>query len=231
MALDYRSMAALFGGGIPYDPATNKAVIPASYTAYGKWLYDAIWKNHFYPTADYANSDLLGKGNEFSSGNVAMAYAHTWYTCCFDMAKMNWDMAVVPSFNGKTTAKMHGDTFAILKGSKVQAAAFKALSAMVNDADLNAFYGGLPANRCSSPGVLRDDEHQSRHQQDRLDRWLKRCWSIPDVPNHEAWLPNFAKATDVMTTFLTNMRQNPNLNMDAEFQKLAIDLNTIYAAK
>jgi hypothetical protein len=44
-------------------------------------------------------------------------------------------------------------------------------------------------------------------------------------------VPNYAKSTDVMTTFLTNMRQNPNLNMDAELQKLVIDLNTAFAAK
>ena len=225
---DYRSMAALFGGGIPFDPATNKAVIPASYTAYGKWLYDAIWKYHFYPTADYANSDLLAKGNEFSSGNVAMAYAHSWYTCCFDMAKMNWDMAIVPSYNGKITAKMHGDTFAILKGSKVQAAAFKALSAMVNDADLYAFYGGLPGTAAARPAFFATMNKSVGTN--KID-WsvLEAMLAYPDVPNHEAWLPNYAKSTDIMTTFLTNMRQNPSLNLDAEFQKLVIDLNFSYS--
>ncbi|HEX7587257.1 MAG TPA: sugar ABC transporter substrate-binding protein [Anaerolineae bacterium] len=226
---DYRSMAALFGGGIPYDPATSKAVIPASYTAYGKWLYDAIWKYHFYPTADYANSDLLAKGNEFSSGNVAMAYAHTWYTCCYDMVKMNWDMGIVPSYNGKITAKAHGDTFAILKGSKVQAAAFKALTAMVNDSDLIIYYGGLPAITSGQPAFF--TAMNAKVGTNKVD-WQVAVDMLkyPDVPNHEAWLPNYAKSTDLMTTFLTNMRQTPGLNIDAELQKMAIDLNTSYAA-
>jgi len=226
---DFRSMAALFGGAIPYDATTGKAVIPASYTAYGKWLYDAIWKYHFYPTADYANSDLLAKGNEFSSGNVAMAYAHTWYTCCFDMAKMSWDMGIVPSYNGKITAKMHGDTFAILKGSKVQAAAFKALSTMVNDPDLNAFYGGLPGTVAARPAFFAT--MNTKVGTNKIDWTVAEAMlAYPDVPNHEAWVPNYAKSTDIMTTLLTNFRQTPGLNTDAELQKMAIDLSTAFAA-
>jgi multiple sugar transport system substrate-binding protein len=225
---DYRSVAALFGGALPYD-SNFKAVIPDSYKAYGKWLYDAIWKYHFMPTQDYSNSDLLAKGNEFSSGNVAMAYAHTWYTCCFDLAKMSWDMGVVPSYNGKVTAKAHGDTFAILKGSKVQAAAFKALTAMVNDLDLNSFYGGLPATVAARPAFY--DALNKKVGTNKID-WAvaEAMLAYPDVPNHEAWMPNFNKATDVLTTFYTNMRTNPNLNLDAEYQKLAIDLNVVFAA-
>ncbi len=227
---DYRSMVALFSGSLPYDVKDQtKAVIPDVYKTYGKWLYDAIWKYHFVPTKDYQDGDLLSKGNEFSSGNVAMAYAHTWYTCCFDMAKMNWDMAVVPSYNGKITAKMHGDTFAILKGSKNQAAAFKALTAMVNDLDLNTFYGGLPATVSAQQAFF--DAMNKKVGSNKID------WTVPvsmlkypDVPNHEAWMPNFNKSTDVLTTFYTNMRTNPNLNLDAEFQKLQIDLNYTFAA-
>ena len=227
---DYRSMAALFGGSLPYDTKDQtKAVLSDNAKAYGKWLYDAIWKYHFYPTADYANSDLLAKGNEFSSGNIAMAYAHSWYTCCFDLAKTSWDMGVVPSYNGKITAKMHGDTFAILKGSKNQAAAFKALSAMVNDADLYTLYGGLPATVSARPAFFAS--LNAKVGTNKVD-WsvMEAMLAYPDVPNHEAWMPNFAKATDVGTTFLTNIRQNPNLNMDAELQKFIIDLNTVFAA-
>ena len=125
---------------------------------------------------------------------------------------------------------MHGDTFAILKGSKVQAAAFKALSAMVNDQDLYAFYGGLPGTAAARPAFFAS--MNTKVGTNKID-WsvLEAMLPYPDVPNHEAWLPNYAKSTDLLTTFFTNMRQNPNLNMDAEFQKLPIDLNVVYAAK
>ena len=74
-----------------------------------------------------------------------MAWTHTWYTCCFDMQKLNWDIAVMPTINGQITAKLHGDTFAIMKASKNQKVAFKVLSKMVVDAELYQIYGGMPA--------------------------------------------------------------------------------------
>src|SRR5439155_15840850 len=115
---DARGVATLFGGGLPYDPADPKtAKIPDNWRAGWKWYYDSIWKNHFAPSYDYQQSDLLAKGNPFKSGNVAMAHTHTWYTCCFDIQKLQWDIAVMPVINGKITAKLHGDTFAILKQS------------------------------------------------------------------------------------------------------------------
>ena len=134
---DARGVAVLFGGGLPYDTADPKtAKIPDNWREAWKWYYDSVWKLHIAPNDDAQNSDLLAKGNPFSSGNIAMAHTHTWYTCCFDLQKLNWDIAVMPSVNGKITAKLHGDTFAILKQSKHQAAAFKVLTQMVVDPDL-----------------------------------------------------------------------------------------------
>ncbi len=227
---DFRSYATLFGGALPYDTKDQtKAVMPDNWKAYAKWVYDAMWKNVFMPTQDYSNSDLLAKGNEFSSGNVAMAYAHTWYTCCFDMVKTSWDMGIVPSYNGKITAKMHGDSFAILKGSKQPTAAFKALTAMVNDIDLNAFYGGLPATVAAQQQFF--DAMNKKVGTNKID-WnvAVEMLKYPDVPNHEAWMPNFNKATDIGTTFWNNLRTNPNLNIDAELAKLQIDLSYTFAA-
>src|SRR5260221_4055975 len=134
-----------FGANQPYD-ASNNAVIPASWRTASQWYYDSIWKTHFHPTGDAMNSDLLAKGNPFSSGNVAMTWTHSWYQCCFDMAKLHWDIAVVPSYNGTPTAGMHGDTFAIPKASKNQQIAFDVLSKMVADKDLASLYGGIPGD-------------------------------------------------------------------------------------
>src|SRR5512143_969635 len=90
---DARGVAALFGGGIPYDEKTKSAVIPDSYVKAWKWYYDGIWNKHFMPTADYYNSDQFNKGNVFASGNLGMSRVHTWYTCCFDVSKISWDIA------------------------------------------------------------------------------------------------------------------------------------------
>jgi multiple sugar transport system substrate-binding protein len=186
---DARGVAALFGGGIPYDAATKSAVIPASYTAAWKWYYDGVWKYFFMPNADYQNSDQFNKGNLFASGNVAMSWVHTWYTGSFDMSKMSWDIAIMPSVNGKITAKLHGDTFAIMKDSKHQDVAFKVLSAMVNDADLPIIYGGMPAIIADRPAFFA--KLDAKAAPNKID-WsvAQEMLKYPDLPNHEAWMPN-----------------------------------------
>ena len=103
----------------PYYPVKNgQADISAGMRAGIQWYYDGIFGEHpFAPNQAAIDSDLLGKGNTFGSGHVAMALTHSWYTCCIDPKVIpSWDMGVVPSYDGKTTAKMHGDTFAIMAG-------------------------------------------------------------------------------------------------------------------
>jgi multiple sugar transport system substrate-binding protein len=227
---DARGIAVFFGGGLPYDPKDPKtAVIPEHWKQSWKWYYDGIWKNYFMPNADYQNSDLLAKGNPGSSGNVAMWWCHTWYTCCFDVSKTKWDIAVLPTINGKVTAKLHGDTFAIMKASKNQKIAFKVLTKMVTDTGLMEFYGGMPADPKDRPAFFA-----------ALDKKVapnKINWSVaeemlkyPDLPNHEAWLPNMIKANDLFTAFRTKMDQTPNLNMDEEIEKLRKDLDAVFKA-
>jgi len=71
-------------------------------------------------------SDLLAGGNWFGSGHVAMVPIHQWYMGwgTADL-KAKWDLAPVPSYNGVTTAKLHADTFGIMKTTKNPDAAFK----------------------------------------------------------------------------------------------------------
>ena len=227
---DARGAGAFFGGGLPYDPKDPKtAVIPDIWKQAWKWYYDGVWKNNFMPTADYYNSDLLNKGNTFGSGNVAMVWTHTWYTCCFDLKKMNWDIAVVPSINGKITAKLHGDTFAIMKGSKNQKAAFNVLSKMVVDKDLYQIYGGMPAKVADRPAFfqsLSDRAAPNKIDWTVADAMLK----YPDLPNHESWTPNLAQANALFDKFRTTMDSTPNLDVDAAINKLQADLDAVFKA-
>ncbi|HUS15842.1 MAG TPA: sugar ABC transporter substrate-binding protein [Chloroflexia bacterium] len=226
---DARGIATDFGGGLPYDEANPAAAkIPAYWRAAWKWYYDSVWTKHYAPNADYQNSDLLAKGNPFKSGNVAMAHSHTWYTCCFEIDKMNWDIAVMPTINGKVTAKLHGDTFAILSQSKNQKAAFKVLTAMVVDPDLEQIYGGLPAKAEDRPAFFK--AFDARVGSNKID-WTvaEEMLKYPDLPNHESWLPNLIKANDLFGKFRTLMDQTPGLNMDAEVDKLQTQLTEIFS--
>ena len=211
---DARGIGAFFDGGIPYDEKTNSAVIPPAWDKAWKWYYDGIWNNHFMPNADYQNSDQFNKGNVFASGNLAMSWVHTWYTCCFDMSKTDWDIAVVPTINGKTTAKLHGDTFAIMDQSKNKDVAFKVLTDMVLDKQLPVIYGGMPAKEADRPAFFAALD--AKAAPNKID-WTvaEEMLKYPDLPNHEAWLPNLAQANTLLGAFRTTMDQTPLLDMDA----------------
>jgi multiple sugar transport system substrate-binding protein len=179
------------------------------------------------PNADYQNSDQFNKGNLFASGNVAMSHVHTWYTCCFDLAKTSWDIAVMPSVNGQITAKLHGDTFAILQESKNHDVAFKVLSDMVTDSELPVLYGGIPAVIADRPAFFAAlDERSAPNTVD----WsvAEAMLAYPDLPNHEAWLPNLAAANPLLGGFRTLMDQTPDLDMDEAIAKLQSDLDAAY---
>jgi multiple sugar transport system substrate-binding protein len=230
--LGYQSMrrvASLFQPATIFD-AKNSATIPQAWRDAYKWYYDGEWKDFYLPNADYANSDQFGKGNPFSSGNVAMTWSFTWYTCCFDMKKLNWDIAVVPTINGQITAGMHGDTFAIPDASKNKQAAFKVLSQMVIDKDLSTIYGGIPGNPADRASFFKAmDDNTAPNKIDwqvALDM-LK----YPDLPNHESWLPNISKAQDRFGQFGSKLDQTPGLDVDKEVDQLQTDLTAIFQAK
>jgi len=117
-------MASNFCAGYPVKD--GKADIPECWVEAMKWFYEChVGPQPFMPNKAAIDSDLL-KGNEFSSGKVAMALTHLWYTCCIDTKNVkNLDVAIAPSYNGEITSKMHGDTFAIMGAVQEPEAAFK----------------------------------------------------------------------------------------------------------
>jgi multiple sugar transport system substrate-binding protein len=142
---------------------------------------------------------------------------------------MSWDIAVMPEINGKITAKLHGDTFAILKDSKHQDVAFKVLSNMVVDPELAVIYGGMPAVEADRPAFF---EAKSKAAAPNVIDWsvAEEMLKYPDLPNHEAWLPNLAEANSLLGAFRTTMDQTPDMNLDEAINKLQSDLQAAYDA-
>jgi multiple sugar transport system substrate-binding protein len=195
------------------------------------WYYDAMWGDQpFLPTQAAMDSDLI-KGNSFSSGKVAMGLTHLWYTCCIDKAAVpGWDVAVVPSYNGTTTAKMHGDTFAIMKDTKNADAAFKVYTYMLGEgsAELYAIYGGLPARTSQQEAFYAGlDETFAPNVVD----WqvFNDMIAYLEVPGHELVLPNIAKAHDAFLQLGSDLRSNPDLVIADRLAQFDTDINAIFA--
>ncbi len=230
---DARGYGTLFGAGNLVDENGN-AQIPEVWKEGWKWVRDAMWKDDFHPNGANGNSDYMGQGNWFQTGNIAMDYIHLWYAgCCMGELKANWDTAVVPSYKGQTTAKMHADTFVIMKDSKVPEAAFKVLEYLISPegaAKLLPVYGAMPAR------LSMQDEYFTTFNEEKFPgqeiNWqvVKDSMAYPDVPSHEAWMPSMLETTARYNEFWTKVTNEPEIDMDAEIEALQADIQKIFDA-
>jgi multiple sugar transport system substrate-binding protein len=228
---DPRAMGTLFGANRAIN-SEGRAVIPPNWQAAWNFFYDGMFKDHWMPNEAYRNSDLFGKGSVFNSGNLAMAYTHLWYTCCIDPVSKNgkvrnWDIAVVPSYQGVTTAKLHADTFGIMKASKHPNEAFQVYKYLITNRDLLDVYGAMPAIKSMQSDFFGGVDQKFAP--------VKVNWQVAvdsladnDVPNHEEGLPNFLKARQALTDFEKLYNTTPGLDINTESVKLQATLQGIY---
>jgi multiple sugar transport system substrate-binding protein len=227
-----RAETAWFGVG-PLQDASGKAVVPDPMAQGAKWFNDGVWKDHFIPTANQVASDLLGAGNEFASGNVAINEGHTWFTCCVTPGPpkkpFTFGFAVNPLVNGKITSPLHADTFSVLKTTKVPDAAFKALTAMIASPELLTAYGAMPADTTKQQAWF--DSIDAGFPDMNLD-WdvAKQMLAYPDIPNHQSFVPDYPKVRSAMQAFGNAYRTTSGLDMDAELAKLQVTLQGIFDA-
>ncbi len=229
---DARGVATLFGAGSLVDDDGN-AQIPEHWAEAWKWAYDGMWNSYFYPNGPYGGSDILGAGNWFESGNMAMVHTHLWYTaCCMSNFEGTWNTAAVPSYNGTTTAKMHADTFGIPRASQNPEAAFTVLTYLLGEAapDLLNIYGAMPA-RLSLQGDYFEQFGEATFPGEDIN-WQVVVDSIAyaDNPNHESYMPSFQETNDKYNEYWNKWAETPDLDMDAEIEALQGELQTIFDA-
>jgi multiple sugar transport system substrate-binding protein len=226
-----RADFSTFGGAPVINPDTGKVQIPDNWRAEAEWVYNGIWKDHFIPTATYDASDLL-KPSAFASGKVAMSRVPFWYTCCLGDLKSNWDLAVVPSYNGTFYAPADADTFRIYKGTKNPEAAFTVLQYLLGEgaADLLSAYGAYPAR----PDLQQAAIDKQKETYPSVENWDAVAPSLEyaTVPHHESYYPNYAKGQQRFNDFRTLMYGDTGESMDlnAELDKLQSDLQAIVDA-
>lgn len=224
--------ATLFGASSVVGADGKTATITDQFRTGLKWFNDGVWKDHFIPTKPAIDSDLLGKGNPFQSGNLAMAETHSWYMCCINPAapakpSFSWGVAVAPSYNGVTTAKVHADTFSILDSTKNPEAAFKALAALVQSNELLVNYGAFPADPALQQQFF--DTTQANYPDSIID------WTVPqamlgyvDKPNHQAWMPDYQKSRSALKAVWSKYRTTEGVDIDAELSTLQTTLQGIF---
>jgi multiple sugar transport system substrate-binding protein len=228
-----QAMGTPFGAGILADNNGN-AQIPAQWVKGWQYYYKGIWKDHFMPSREVMDSDAFGKGNNFNSGKFAIGYTHLWYTCCLDPSATgkvkNLTVAVVPSYNGKYTAKLHADTFRITKQSKVKDEAFQAMWWLMNQPELLETYGAFPANDKYQDGFM--SGINKKYAPNKIN-WatIKDSLKYVDSPNHESVLPNYLKAKDLINKYEVRFYSIPDLKLEKEIADMKAELQRAYDEK
>ena len=228
-----QALGTQFGANIMVD-AKGDAQIPANWLASWKFFYKAIWKDHYMANNDILNTPEFGQGNGFNSGKFAMGYTHLWYTCCLDAPATgkvkNWTVAVVPSYKGKYTAKLHADTFRIIKTSKVKDEAFQAMWWLMQQPELLETYGAFPAQEKFQAGFKAGID--KKYAPNKIN-WstISESLKYVDTPNHETVLPNYLKVKDLLNKYETKLFSIPDLNLEKETADLKGELQRAYNEK
>lgn len=231
---DFRGAATLFGpGSLVADDGTT-AQVPAHWREAAKWFYDGMWNEVFYPNGIYDASDVIA-GNGFESGNVAMAHTHLWYYgCCVGNIDFDYNLHAMPAneLTGEPTAKMHADTFGILKASDNPEAAWEVLKFFIGDnaEEMTKMYGGMPA-RLSLQDAYFDSFAEGVPNGENLN-WdiVVASMAYADNPNHESYMPSPQEANDRYNEFWSLLGQEPGLDVDEQIDLLVTDLQAIYDA-
>ncbi len=218
---DPRAWSTIFGGSgsIVADDGTT-AQWPDNWRTGLQYFYDGMWTDHFIPTKAELDAIEPG-GNSFQTGRIAMDVVHQWYTCCVRPAEgdppvTDWDIAVLPTGpDGTITSKLHADTVGILDTTENPEAAFEVLNWIRQNPALLQAWGALPA--------ITDQRGDFFAGLDETFAPLEIDWEVstqmleyPDVPSHEAFMPNFNEANAANGEFGSRLWTTPDIDLDAE---------------
>lgn len=218
-------------GGQPVVDDKGKVVIGEAWRANAKWMWNAMWKDHFYPTDAVAGSDAF-QPSAFASGKIAMARVPLWYTCCVASLKAKWDLGVQPSYNGKVSAPADADSFRIWKGTKNPEAAFTVLQYLLGEGalDLLNAYGAFPARPDLQDAAIKAKADAFKS----VTHWdvIAPSLTVAAVPHHESAYPNYLKGQNEFANFRTLIGSDngKSIDIDKELDKLQSNLQALVDA-
>ncbi len=223
---DFRHIANEWGAednGVSQKDLKTATFNQPAYVKVAQWYQNAIFKDHFMPDSG-AQGALQQGTSPFESGRLAMWYSHTWYNFAIPGIKFTWGIYPSPAVPGtdgkKIVAPMHADTFAILDKSKHKDQAWEVLK-WLNSTEISSklcgIYGCIPARK-SARGPWETATKEKIPQWD-LDI-VEGAAKYPDVPNHEGFLPNQAKAKDAYDQFMTRLQTDPTVDVVKELDQL-----------
>jgi multiple sugar transport system substrate-binding protein len=232
---DLRAIGSYYGSGSLVAEDGVTAQLPEHWRQAWIDLYENTHTNHTVMTEALRDAAEFGNENPFQAGRAATMLSHLWYTCCaspVDDAGVpidpNWDIAAVPSYNGTTTSNFNADTFRIWGETEHPEEAFEVLTYLIGEAsqDLLGIYGGMPARIADQDpffAALEEKWVQGVNWQTAIDGV-----EFADNPSFEAWVPNYQESFASLVSFLSVIRTDPDLDIEAEIDGFVEELQAIY---
>jgi multiple sugar transport system substrate-binding protein len=234
---DLRGAGAYFGAGSLVGSDGKTVEVPDAWADAWKYWYDGMWKDHFIMTGPVYESEEFGAGEyAFFSGRVAMSNNFLWTTYGVQNAGNDWNLAAIPSHNGKTTSPLNADTFRILKDSKHPDEAFEVLTYLLGDGstDLLGVYGGMPARTSDQDAFFKgldeakDDTGNVKFPQGVDWQVAKDSIEFADNPNFEAFMPKYNESLDILGKYNTKWVGTAGLDIGAEVEALKKELQATW---
>jgi multiple sugar transport system substrate-binding protein len=127
--IEVRDIAGLFGPEPIFDE-NGDIRLPESWRESMHWYYSGMWEKHFIqPRQDLYSLSAL------NSGRVAMVLSFSWYgPYCYEWADhpVNWDMAALPSYQGRVSGAATSTGLGILDTTAYPQEAVQALYYLVS---------------------------------------------------------------------------------------------------
>ncbi|MEW6226405.1 MAG: extracellular solute-binding protein [Chloroflexota bacterium] len=230
---DLRGMGAYFGAGMLAGGTDGTtAQIPDAWKAAWTDWYEAMWTDHVSMTGPvFSSPDINPEDYPFFTGKVAMSLNFLWSTYGLEGLEGDWDMGIVPSYNGTVTSAFNADTFRILKDTKHPDEAFEVLSYLLGEAsaDLLATYGGMPARTADQDAFFAGQDETFTQKPD----WQVAIDSIQfaDNPNFESYMPDYNETLGLVGSggkYTTRWQTEQGLDMAAEFEALRAEIQAIW---
>jgi multiple sugar transport system substrate-binding protein len=230
---DLRGMGAYFGAGALAGGADGKtAQIPDAWKAGWQFWYDGMWTDHFSMTGPvFSSPDINPEDYPFFTGKIAMSENFLWSTYGLEGLKGDWDMGIIPSYNGKVTSAFNADTFRILKGTRHPDEAFEVLTYLLGTGapELLATYGGMPALTANQDAFFAGQDETFTQKPD----WQVAIDSIQfaDNPNFESYMPAYNETLGLVGSggkYTTRWQTDQGLDMAKEFDALRAEIQAIW---
>ena len=229
---DLRGMGAYFGSGSLAASDGKTAQIPDAWKAAWQFWYDGMWTDHISMTGPvFSSPDINPEDYPFFTGKIAMSENFLWSTYGLEGLDGDWDMGIIPSYNGQVTSAFNADTFRILKGTQHPDEAFEVMSYLLGQgsAELLATYGAVPARTADQAAFFSGQDETFTQKPD----WQVALDSIQfaDEPNFEAYMPAYNETLGLVGSggkYTTKWQTDQGLNMSQEVEALRAEIQAIW---